>query len=603
MQFLMGLDDIITPIRSSLLTREILPEVKDAFVIVVREESHKRIPLCGIPPTSIKSDKPQASVFVSRTNDNRKNNGNGNWNNVNMNNGNKGNYNSLLWTFVGNNEIKTSTSTLSFTNDQVLKLMNLLNYKFGSTAHANMAVNYHFGWIVDSMANQHMTNNTKNTIPLVDITDLKLTVRHTNSTLAKITHIGNLRLNNNVVLSNVLVVLKYFDLKKERIMRTGSESDGLYMFDVDCDKFFVSNQTCLGELVHLDNWRPYKVISREGFRYFLTVVDDFSRLPSFFKWKIFFSLVYGREPNLSHLRSLGCFYFAAVVKGFDKFSKKDVKFYEIVFPYKMSNNTESFKSSESEVSSLNFFDNIESETAAKDLSSRPEDDEEGPSGRDGNVHQPWNQKLSKAFSEAGFVQSKIEHSLFVKNTGIASLFLLFYVNDLVIIGTDEKEIENFKLFLSNKFKIKDLGELKYFLGSDVLKTKIGLCLSQRKYCLELLYVFGLLACKPVMTPLPENIILAHKESDDDKSSAETEYRSMVSVTCEIIWIVKVMKDLNVEKLIPANLFCDNKSTIQISANPVMHEKIKHFDIDVHSVREKVSPGLIKTVKVDSKENC
>ncbi|GKG33544.1 hypothetical protein Tco_0433703, partial [Tanacetum coccineum] len=38
----------------------------------------------------------------------------------------------------------------------------------------------------------------------------------------------------------------------------------------------------------------------------------------------------------------------------------------------------------------------------------------------------------------------------------------------------------------------------------------------------------------------------------------------------------------------------------IAANPVMHEKIKHFDIYVHLVREKVSSGLIRTVKVDSK---
>ncbi|GKA24345.1 hypothetical protein Tco_0710378 [Tanacetum coccineum] len=44
----------------------------------------------------------------------------------------------------------------------------------------------------------------------------------------------------------------------------------------------------------------------------------------------------------------------------------------------------------------------------------------------------------------------------------------------------------------------------------------------------------------------------------------------------------------------------NKSAIQIAANPVMHEKIKHFDIDVHLVREKVSNGLIRTVKVDYK---
>ncbi|GKE37904.1 ribonuclease H-like domain-containing protein [Tanacetum coccineum] len=77
---------------------------------------------------------------------------------------------------------------------------------------------------------------------------------------------------------------------------------------------------------------------------------------------------------------------------------------------------------------------------------------------------------------------------------------------------------------------------------------------------------------------------------------------MATATCEVMWIVKIMNDLNVNNLIPADLYCDNKFSIQIVANPVLHEKIKHFDIDVHLVREKVALGLIKTIKVDSKEN-
>ncbi|GJS77998.1 putative RNA-directed DNA polymerase, eukaryota, reverse transcriptase zinc-binding domain protein [Tanacetum coccineum] len=71
MQFLMGLDDIYQHIRSSLLTWEILPEVKDAFVIISREKSHK-----GIPLTSVKTDKPQVSSFVSKQNDNNINRNN-----------------------------------------------------------------------------------------------------------------------------------------------------------------------------------------------------------------------------------------------------------------------------------------------------------------------------------------------------------------------------------------------------------------------------------------------------------------------------------------------------------------------------------------------
>nr|GEZ24324.1 ribonuclease H-like domain-containing protein [Tanacetum cinerariifolium] len=77
-----GLDDIYQPIRSRLLTKEILPEVKDAFAIVVRKESHR-----GISPTSTKSDKPQGCVFVSRTNANKRNNDNSNRNIGSMSNG------------------------------------------------------------------------------------------------------------------------------------------------------------------------------------------------------------------------------------------------------------------------------------------------------------------------------------------------------------------------------------------------------------------------------------------------------------------------------------------------------------------------------------
>ncbi|GKE06746.1 hypothetical protein Tco_1398764, partial [Tanacetum coccineum] len=58
-------------------------------------------------------------------------------------------------------------------------------------------------------ANQHMTNSTKDMIDVVDVSDLKLIVGHPNGTLAKITHAGNLKHNNDVILFNVLVVPEY----------------------------------------------------------------------------------------------------------------------------------------------------------------------------------------------------------------------------------------------------------------------------------------------------------------------------------------------------------------------------------------------------------
>jgi hypothetical protein len=92
-----------------------------------------------------------------------------------------------------------------------------------------------------------------------------------------------------------------------------------------------------------------------------------------------------------------------------------------------------------------------------------------------------------------------------------------------------------------------------------------------------------------------------KQTTVSRSSAESEYRALASVTCEIIWVLSILSCLNVKDLIPVSVFCDNSSAIQIATNPVFHEKTKHIEIDIHFIREKISAGLIKVVKVESAE--
>lgn len=93
-----------------------------------------------------------------------------------------------------------------------------------------------------------------------------------------------------------------------------------------------------------------------------------------------------------------------------------------------------------------------------------------------------------------------------------------------------------------------------------------------------------------------------KQAIISRSSAESEYRCLASTTCELIWIIKLFKDLGIDDLLPASLFCDSSYAIQIATNPVFHEKTKQFEIDLHLVREKVASGVIKTLKVASANN-
>lgn len=71
--------------------------------------------------------------------------------------------------------------------------------------------------------------------------------------------------------------------------------------------------------------------------------------------------------------------------------------------------------------------------------------------------------------------------------------------------------------------------------------------------------------------------------------------------CEVVWLVKLLKDLKISVKLHVELGCDSTTAILISANPVFHDRTKHFEIDLHTVRDKVVEGLIKVVQVGSFE--
>ncbi|XP_071727352.1 uncharacterized mitochondrial protein AtMg00810-like [Rutidosis leptorrhynchoides] len=324
-----------------------------------------------------------------------------------------------------------------------------------------------------------------------------------------------------------------------------------------------------------------------------------------------------------------------------------------------------------------------------------------------------NEKLNSALVEHGFKQSTCDYSLYVKSSDNVFIAILVYVNDNVVTGNNLNEIEKFKLFLKSKFQIKDLGKLKYFFGIEILNNEKGICMNQRKYCLDLLSDYGMLGCKPANTPIESNLCVSCDPSEKDpllsniteyqkligrliyltltrpdisyavqvlsqfmhaplqshlnlafrvlrylkcapgkgiqfvkgidldvyaycdvdwgkckvmrnsvsgylvyfcgsliswkskkpdivaRSSTEAEYKAMAAAACEIVWIKNLLQELNANLKLPINLFCDNNSAIQIAANPVFHERTKHFKIDIHFIRQKVSIGLIKIVKVPS----
>ncbi|XP_069154520.1 uncharacterized protein [Solanum lycopersicum] len=82
----------------------------------------------------------------------------------------------------------------------------------------------------------------------------------------------------------------------------------------------------------------------------------------------------------------------------------------------------------------------------------------------------WYAKLTEALCSRGYTHSMYDYSLFYKKTLKSAVYVVVYVDDIVLTGTDVDEIADLKVYLHNKFKIKDLGLLHYFLGMEVLHT-------------------------------------------------------------------------------------------------------------------------------------
>ena len=88
---------------------------------------------------------------------------------------------------------------------------------------------------------------------------------------------------------------------------------------------------------------------------------------------------------------------------------------------------------------------------------------------------------------------------------MTTLFLiLIYVNDLIIGGNFMVEISKLKKNLEMQFHMKDLGELKYLLGIEVIRSESGIYMLQKQYVTTVMEKYRMFGCKPIDVPLEKS---------------------------------------------------------------------------------------------------
>ncbi|GKB33590.1 ribonuclease H-like domain-containing protein [Tanacetum coccineum] len=598
-QFLMGLNDVFQPIRSGLLSRETLPNVKDVFAINSIEESHR-----GIASSSSGSvSKPRVSGFVVESN-NWTNNGNKRADNKKIGNtinsgNNKGPNPNLLCTNYGKvvhtidrcfdiisylpgynknlgpkqncsktfnvNSASTFNEkgvTLSFTNDQIMKLINVINDVPSRYMQVNMAgfaskQNYR-DCPNDDGRGSETPNDDGNVHPCTSNPDV--------SEGDFATSMGdNSSSKGNVPSSFGLNTQRSLPENTSQVQPDGRRSSRSVKMPAKFNDYVVNDTRKYG----LEKYVTYSNLNTS------TMNNEIEALNRNNTWTIC-DLPEGRKAvgskwlfkiKYKSTREIERYKAWLVAKGFSQ--REGFDYLETFSPVvKMS-----IVRCMLNVAMCNNWDLFQLDINNAFLY--------------GDLSEDVYMTLPPGFDNEKS-KSKFVYSLFTKKYDNVFIALLVYVDDIVITGNDLSEIEKFKLFLKSKFQIKDLGKLKYFLGIEVLDNKDGICLSQRKYCLELLHEHGLLVAKHVDTLLPKNTTLKHIETDDDH----------------------LLDNIgNYQRLVGSGIQINNNGNLKLRAYadsdwarcPATRKSISALDIEQHKVLcEKL--GLLDMFKIVEQEN-
>ncbi|KAK6117407.1 hypothetical protein DH2020_048863 [Rehmannia glutinosa] len=138
----------------------------------------------------------------------------------------------------------------------------------------------------------------------------------------------------------------------------------------------------------------------------------------------------------------------------------------------------------------------------------------------------WFDTLKMFLGSLGFMRSVSDSSLFFKKDNGALLLILVYVDDILLTGDDSSAVSKVINLLGDKFALKTMGEVNYFLGLEATRTSHGsIFLNQSKYLRDLLAKTHLENCKSMSTPMALNLELAL--GDSAELADPSPYRSTI----------------------------------------------------------------------------
>ena len=127
----------------------------------------------------------------------------------------------------------------------------------------------------------------------------------------------------------------------------------------------------------------------------------------------------------------------------------------------------------------------------------------------------WNTHFTDSLLSMGFEQLKQDVSVFKMVDEDSLAIVVIYVDDIILATKSNSKVpQQFMDNLGKRYKIKDCGLLRWYLGMEIKQDKDSIAVNQRQYTLDILKRFGMEECKPARTPMAVAVSIEEKENPD-----------------------------------------------------------------------------------------
>ena len=143
----------------------------------------------------------------------------------------------------------------------------------------------------------------------------------------------------------------------------------------------------------------------------------------------------------------------------------------------------------------------------------------------------WNDEFSNQVSEMGFRSCSVDPCLYFNKD--IEIFMILYVDDILLIGPNTSNIDQIKAKLSEKYKMKDLGPVRKFLNMDIgrIESRKLLWINQEDYIEKILRKYSMENCNPVNIPMDPNITFTENKGPETNFPYRELIGSLQYLTC------------------------------------------------------------------------